>query len=225
MGHRRGSLTDTLSAMDFEASDLASVGPLKHPDPPESEESGHPVGVTGGKGHGPSPKKGKSRRAPKKVAHKPEGLVEPKERVPTISPGQAAIVATAEKANSKLEARRKRRAEMAKAAKGDAPSAKNFPKKPVNEWGQSDVNQWLSTLVSRESVHQWATVVADQQINGPKLLGLKLSDLVHFTAAYATITEEREIIAEGIRRLNFEGARAGKRTLRRAVRDKTALKM
>ena len=145
--------------------------------------------------------------------------------VPETAAEIAANPALMSKAQLRLHQRRQLRAQMAKAQQqAQQPAKKDRPNvSKIGDWGEVEVAKWLGTIVEGASVHQWMSIVKRETIDGRKLLELTADDLATYTKGYLTISKEVMLVSEGIRRLNFEGAKAGRMTLRKAIGKKLGM--
>eukprot|EP00039_Didymoeca_costata_P012162 m.174067 g.174067 ORF g.174067 m.174067 type:complete len:306 (-) comp15401_c0_seq2:7416-8333(-) len=134
-----------------------------------------------------------------------------------VSADEVALVLSQKKVAKRQVEKAKLIAELSAAKEEIAPSKMAPPKKPIPEWEEKEVLEWLATIVERDSLEQWEEIIDKHLISGLILLGLSEEDLKSYTKSYFTISGDVELVAEGIRRLNIEGAKAGKRTLRRAI--------
>lgn len=174
----------------------------------------------------PTKKKGKGKGKGKLKASAPaKDTSATIQLVPETAEEIAANPALMSKAQLRLQQRRQLRANLVQAQQqAQSPAKKDRPNVgKIGEWGETEVAKWLGTIVEEASVHQWMLVVKKETINGRKLLQLTASDLATYTKGYLTISKEVKLVSEGIRRLNIEGAKAGRKTLRRAIGKKLGM--
>jgi hypothetical protein len=162
---------------------------------------------------------------PEKPTKAPKGKAAPLQASKTSKPAtETASAAVTSKAQQRLQDRAALKAKLAKEIKTTASPAKSAPKVgSIPNWGEKEVLAWLVTIVDEDGMTTWKDIISAEVIDGPKLLGLAEADLKQYTKGYLTLKADLSIVMEGIRRLNIEGAKAGKKTLRRAIGKKLGL--
>ena len=209
-----GDSTDAaLSGIDLSALTMSAANSAGHSPPMPKAKKVKGKGNAKGKGKG---------KAKAKAAIEVDPMLPMKQESAAEIAANPALMS---KAQLRLQARQQLKAQMVKAqTAAQSPARKDRPNVgKIGEWGESEVAAWLATIVEEASVHQWMAVVKKEKVDGRRLLELTFNELTIFTSGYLTISKEVDVVVEGIRRLNFEGAKAGRKTLRKAIGKKLGM--